>query len=510
MATQSLKERYRAARRVGTPLIAVETADQAAAVATLTSNGNAATIPAIVWDVVQGWRPLNQVGNEAMAQALETADPEEIQNRTLSPVDCLMEAQKLPQKAVLFMRNAHKGLTSDIQAAPAVQALWNLRDTFKADFRTVVLLGPSFALPPEVAGDVLVIDEPLPDDEQLSAIVAEIGEAAGLTIDDPTKERAVDALRGLAAFPAEQVTALSATKDGLDLDGLWERKRQMISSTPGLSVWRGGETFDDIGGNAQVIGYLKRVLKGKEAPRCVVFIDEIEKMLAGATGVGDSSGVSQGQLQALLTWMQDFNVSGMIFIGPPGAGKSAVAKCVGAAGGIPTIAFDGSGMKASLVGESEQRMASAIRVVNAVGGGQVLVIATCNKIANLPPELRRRFTLGTFFFDLPDADERSVIWQIYREKYGLLKDKELPKDDGWTGAEIKQACLLSYRLGIPLTETAQYIVPVSVSAKDQIQDLRFQAARRFLSASHPGLYELATQDAKVTEKTKRAIAQQEV
>ena len=30
-------------------------------------------------------------------------------------------------------------------------------------------------------------------------------------------------------------------------------------------------------------------------------------------------------------------------------------------------------------------------------------------IASLPPELRRRFTLGTFFFDLPAADEAASV-----------------------------------------------------------------------------------------------------
>ena len=50
-------------------------------------------------------------------------------------------------------------------------------------------------------------------------------------------------LLGLAAFPAEQVLAMSLSRTGLDLDQLWERKRQVIEQAPGLSVWRGGETF---------------------------------------------------------------------------------------------------------------------------------------------------------------------------------------------------------------------------------------------------------------------------
>ena len=62
--------------------------------------------------------------------------------------------------------------------------------------------------------------------------------------------RAVDALLGLAAFPAEQVVAMSLSKRGLDHDQLWERKRQVIEQAPGLTVWRGGEAFTDVGGCA--------------------------------------------------------------------------------------------------------------------------------------------------------------------------------------------------------------------------------------------------------------------
>ncbi len=56
-------------------------------------------------------------------------------------------------------------------------------------------------------------------------------------------DRAVDALIGLAAFPAEQALAMSLSKKGLDLDRLWERKRQAVEQAPGLTIWRGGETF---------------------------------------------------------------------------------------------------------------------------------------------------------------------------------------------------------------------------------------------------------------------------
>jgi len=300
-----------------------------------------------------------------------------------------------------------------------------------------------------------------------------------------TLEKALNALIGLAAFPAEQAVAMSLSRAGLDCTGLWERKRQAIEQTPGLSVWRGGETFDDIGGVENVRNFLKAVISGVDPPRVVVFIDEIEKAFAGSGT--DLSGVKTEMTGTILSWMQDREADGTIFIGPPGAAKSLVGKATGNSAGIPTIAFDLGAMQSSLVGASGERLRTALKIVDAVSQGRSLFIATCNSIASLPPELRRRFTLGTFFFDLPTAEEREAIWKIYRQKYQV--SGPLPTDEGWTGAEIKECCRKAYRLNSSLVDSARYIVPVSKSAADQIQALRKQASGRFISASKSGVYE---------------------
>ena len=111
--------------------------------------------------------------------------------------------------------------------------------------------------------------------------------------------------------------------------------------------------------------------------------------------------------------------------------------------GIPTVAFDLSAMQSSLVGGSGERLRAALQVVDAISQGKSLWIATCNSITSLPPELRRRFTLGTFFFDLPSAEEREAIWKIYLAKWNL--EGERPNDEGWTGAEIRECCRKAWR-----------------------------------------------------------------
>jgi len=492
----NLIERLRHARQAGVPLVSIGTPDAAATIRRVVKELN--NSPILSWDVQRGVLSANESGQTALGQI----NSDDTKGNPLGLID---EAIKLPEKTMLFIMNAPK--VAEATGLPWIQGVWNLRDEFKADQRMVILLGRSSTVPPELEGDVVCMEEELPTVTQLTSIVDSLDDDASLARPKrtPTPEevinKAVDAVSGLSAFSAEQAVAMAIRADGIDLDLLWDIKRTMIEETPGLSCWRGGERFSDIGGLKNVKGYCQSMVNGRKKYGAVVFIDEIEKLLAGATeGTGDSSGVSQGFLQVLLTYMQDHNVSGMIFIGHPGAGKSMVAKSIGAEVGIPTIALDVNAMKSSLVGSSEQRIREAMKVVTAVSNDKPLFVATCNKIANLPPELRRRFTAGTFFFDLPDSSERDVIWTYYMEKYEL-EEQEGPLDEGWTGAEIKACCQGAWERNVSLLEAAKFIVPVAKADPARIKKLQDEAVGRYISASSDGTYKTVSTEKKRVVRT---------
>lgn len=202
------------------------------------------------------------------------------------------------------------------------------------------------------------------------------------------------------------------------------------------------------------------------------------------------SGVKAEMTGTILSWMQDEEADGVICLGPAGAAKSAVAKATGNTAGRPTIALDFSGLQHSLVGSSGEFLRTALQIIKAVSGGRSLWIATCNSVASLPTELMRRFSQGRYFFDLPDLDEQTVIWDIYRRKYNLGDKLDLSGFDyaGWTGAEIKTCCMKSYRQGISLKEAAAQIVPIAISDAEKLDQLRQMAGGKFLSAAKPGPY----------------------
>ena len=116
-------------------------------------------------------------------------------------------------------------------------------------------------------------------------------------------------------------------------------------------------------------------------------------------------------------------------------------------------------------------------------------VATCNDISKLPPEFARaeRFD-GIFFVDLPTVEQREIIWDIYLSMFDLDREQTRPKDDNWTGAEIKACCRLAALLDLPLTAAAPNVVPVAVTAAESVEKLRSWASGRCLSADQTGLY----------------------
>jgi hypothetical protein len=317
--------------------------------------------------------------------------------------------------------------------------------------------------------------------------------------------KAVDALSGLSAFAAEQTVAVSFEKNGdgvtLNPATLWDRKRQAIEETRGLEVWRDGETLNDVKGCENIKKFVQRIIGGRLPPRAVVFIDEIEKALGGIGG--DTSGTSQDQLGVLLTEMQNKKVQGLMFVGHPGSAKSMVAKATGNTAGIVTISLDLGAMKGNLVGDSEKNIRAAMKVIDAVSQGRALYIATCNKIESIPAALKRRFTLGTFFFDLPTLSERAAIWKHYVKKYDLGgRDVRIGSDkyqidgvadEGWTGADIENCCKRAWMFNCSLAEAAKYATPVCKTDPQGIEALRDVANGAFISANYEGLYEKTKQ-----------------
>ena len=435
------------------------------------------------WDIDRG---LSIAGNEPgpPGDAI-SADP-------LAAVRALSAMDAGNGASLLVLVNFHRFLNS----AEIVQAVAHQIQQGKTRRTFLVVLSPVLeGIPPELEKHFVCIEHDLPDREQLEEI------ARGVATDDgelPTgveHERVLDAAAGLTRYEAEGAFSLSLVRhQRIEPSAVWELKSQLLKKSGLVSLHRGDERFDTLGGLDALKSFCLRAMRRQ----------------------GDGNPLKRPR--------------GVLLLSPPGCGKSQFCKSLGNETGRPTLVLDVGTLMGSLVGETEKRTRQALQVADAMapcvlmvdeiekalsgvaGSGQtdsgvssrifgslltwlndhtsdVFFVATCNDISKLPPEFARaeRFD-GVFFVDLPSKEQRQAIWDIYIPLFDLDPSQPKPEDDQWTGAEVKACCRLAALLDVPLVAAAQNVVPVAVTAAESVERLREWASGRSLDADKSGIY----------------------
>lgn len=466
-------EWLRKAHRRGCPLLAVSTPEPLGMVKELRQHN----LDQIVWrwDCAAGLVPLTEAALGHKASAGQSPD-------------ALLEWALQAPEGSIILAHWHNEYWQD---ALVRQGVLNLRDVFKGERKMLVLLGRSLVVHPAVRADFLLYEDALPASDALLACLAEVEQNAGCTpLEDAQRERAVDALRGMTVFQAEQHAAMAATQEGVLIEKLWQDKIALINSTPGLQVWRGGEQIADVAGLEGILSYLNLLRGGRQPIRLVVWVDESEDALAGTEG--DTSGVSQDYLGRLAGHIQDTGAQCLLLNGHPGTGKSLTAKVAGSLFECLVLALDLGACKASLVGESESNLRHALAVERAIVGdmpGSTLWVWTTNNAEALPAKLRSRMQ-AEFFADLPSEQDQLAIWSLYRHKFEIDQQEPYPECEGWVGREIERCCRLAWQLRCTLQEASRYVVPSSISQISSIAERRKKASNRYLDASKGGVFQV--------------------
>src|ERR1700677_2871790 len=150
---------FRAARRAGVPLIAVTTSDPTSTlnnILELTKNEKLTMYnsPVISWDIIQGVRAWNSPGKEAIKSVFKKDDDPAMMT---NPAEAFNRALQFPKNSLFFIFNGHRFIgVQDTSEAAVGQALWNLRDEYKSQTSTAIILCPGIQLPPELKEDFLV------------------------------------------------------------------------------------------------------------------------------------------------------------------------------------------------------------------------------------------------------------------------------------------------------------------------------------------------------------------
>ncbi len=421
------------------------------------------------------------------------------------PIKALDFILRYEDGGIFALRDFHPDLKDPV----VVRRLRDCHRVFKDSERpkTVILLSPMLRVPSEVEAEVAVVDFNLPSREELAGLLKEFADAYQLSHDADAMERFTEAALGLTYDEASYVLAKSLVRNrDFDIGTILSEKKAIIRKSGLLEYYETQEAFADVGG-------------------LTVLKDWLQKR--------------QG---AFTQRARDFGLpvpKGILLIGIPGCGKSLTAKAVGALWQMPLLRLDVGKVFSGLVGSSEENIRKVIATAEAVApailwldelekgfsgvqsSGQsdagttarvfgsfitwlqekqssVFVIATANDVSLMPPELLRKGRFDEIFFvDMPSEAEREEIFRIHLQKKGrppegFQADELARSTRGFSGAEIEQAVISAlydaFFEGEDLSTqrilaAAREVIPLSLTMKEKIDDLRDWAAARARSAS---------------------------
>lgn len=376
--------------------------------------------------------------------------------------------------------------------------------------RLILIEHPSTEIPKSLYGDVDVVTQSLPSVEAL----------------------------------AEELNDF-AEENKIELTGNGEAKYSIAASVAGLARHEAGRLF------ARCFVELKRLdpawLRRAKALK-------VAEKLSGALTFEDEMSADVGGMENLKAWLaarkaaflsakaKEFGLpepKGALLLGIPGAGKSLMAKTVAREWGLPLLRLDAGKLFGSLVGQSEAQTRAAIEAAEACapcvlwvdeiekglsgngntsggdsGTGQrvfgtlltwlqekkkpVFVVATANRISNLPPELLRKGRFDEIFFvGLPDLQDRTEIAKIHLAR----RNRTMPDTDvhqiaqassGFSGAEIEQAVIeglfIAYSqdrelVSVDVMEALSNTTPISRTMSEEIETITKWADGRARQAS---------------------------
>jgi len=360
--------------------------------------------------------------------------------------------------------------------------------------KTFVFLSPLYKIPVELRHEVQLIDFAFPTFDELKAMVTTLAEANKIEIDDV--DAVANALRGLTLDEAENAASLSVIKSTakqFDVPTILRQKAQIIKASGIAEYFHPEEGMEAVGG--------MRPLKNWFAERRLAFTPEAREY-----GLPYPKGI--------------------LLMGPPGTGKSLLAKCLSSYWGVSLIMVDMGALRSSLQGESEgnlrecfnlcEALAPSIalwdEVEKAFAGAEagnldsgvsarmlgsaltwmqekkspVFVIGTCNDIEALRPEFINRFD-EIFFCDIPSTPERMEIIRIHIRKRGRNPDdfdvERLANEiDGFVGREIERVIEASMFKAFAdnqrefttedIEESARRHEPITRTMADKIERIR--------------------------------------
>jgi SpoVK/Ycf46/Vps4 family AAA+-type ATPase len=305
---------------------------------------------------------------------------------------------------------------------------------------------------------------------------AAISEAAlGLTQREMKNAFALSLIRGNGTMSADEVF-LMKSKD--------------IAKVPGVSIGRYKETFDSLKGYDALKEFTKRTLKSKLSKGIMALgppgtgKSHFGKCLGNEFGIPVIA-VEMAEMFGGIVGDTERNVKAFIdFVKAIGTAVVFVDEIEKGLAGMR-----GGGNSSDSV--AKRAFGQLLKFMSDERPPGIYFYATCNDISSLPPEWVRpgRWDSAPFFIDLPNDEEKSSIYNYYLAKYDVKSGGATISDmKGWAGAEIETVCRMAAMMkeSDPKATVAtciKFIIPTSKTMEEDITGLRKWAETRCIKAS---------------------------
>lgn len=496
MKSQEVAMDVAALLRARNPLLWIVTREEARVEKYLFEAAAASKYLARTWDIAQGFADIS--GKPLAPYNNAEGDPD---------AALTLISERSGERGVWIMRDLPAWLSPPVGLI-TLRRLRNLARSLPSQPRenaqAVIVISPSNVVPDELANHATVIEWPLPDREEIAALldatVATLPAELQPKAVNGSRDAVIDAAVGLSGEEAQATFARSlvSTKK-VDPAVVAAEKKRVVGREKVL------EWFDPLPGGLEAVGGL----------------DNLKTWLASRATAYSPAARAYG-LPA---------PKGALLVGVPGCGKSLTAKAIATQFGVPLLRLDLGALKSKFVGESEGNLRKALGVIEAIGRcvvwldeiekaldgatsgsadggvsadalgailswmqdrqGEAFVIATANNAEKLPPELLRKGRFDeVWWVDLPNYDERSSIINAALKAHGRDNAKTgrvnphaiAGATELFTGAEIAalvpDALFASFNDGArevttdDLLTAAGNVVPLAKTASEKITRLR--------------------------------------
>lgn len=476
------------------------------------------------WDAVNGWRVWHPASADGKPTEQKIKEPFAAA-KWLMDVDGGWDATKFQAPGYFVMHAAHHAILGMPPFVELIRQYVRLFPVLEKRMRLLFVVPEHVNLPDELTHDMPTVDFDLPSIEEMEELLHYVMSGA------------VNENEEVTLYTRHERSTLAAAAGGLtQMEAELAYSRAIIENKDKDAPLESIE-FSDF--NKTVLDAKTEIVKQSEVLELMEAVDMSEV----------------GGLDQLKEWIavakvgfteeaREFGVdtpSGIACIGVPGTGKTLVGKAIATEMGQPLVKFDVSKCFGSLVGQSEGRVRSALKQLEAMGrvvvlfdeidkslggshqgGGDsgvskrvlgailtfmqetkapIFPIYTANRTDSLPPELLRKGRLDEVFAVMPpNRVEREAILRIHlkKRKQNTRKIKDLDvavaASRGYVSAEIeagvKEAVKVAFCNNVPVTgeliaEMLRNMRPIAEAFPEDFQRMSEWARNNARMASSP-------------------------